>query len=259
MKTFTSIAFILICAFFLKVNAANAEDRRYTMDDLKALGKSGSYRELYDHLKDIPPAKRDASWEDLVEQASRGLLDEATEPGQKQRLLDEMRQEYPSLKKSKKIGAGANAHALKDFEACYDAGYDGNDCTKALMEYVKKHGKDAKVALGAAKLVRHKMTSWSALAFYKIALDVGKPSEVCADPDLPPAIESGIDVSSESVLKDVAEIVDTLCWKDLHEVALQKLMTASQDAQEVLCRMALKRHAVSGLKEKKCKEILGAK
>jgi hypothetical protein len=41
-------------------------DQRYTIQDLQALEKRNAWPELFMHLEDVPPSKRDATWDQVV-------------------------------------------------------------------------------------------------------------------------------------------------------------------------------------------------
>jgi hypothetical protein len=49
--------------------ALSAEEQTYTLQDLQALAQSEQWGDLRRHLKDVPPSRRDAGWNGLVEKA----------------------------------------------------------------------------------------------------------------------------------------------------------------------------------------------
>src|SRR5271156_39505 len=61
---------------------AHADDKKYTMADLKALVTQQSYREAVQHLDDVAPSERNADWQEVAGTAAAGFvasLDEADE------------------------------------------------------------------------------------------------------------------------------------------------------------------------------------
>jgi hypothetical protein len=74
-----------------------------TMEDPAALERQRGWSELVEHLADIPPARRDATWAGLAERASIALL--TTLATDKERFVavtaaDDLTKRYPTLTSS---------------------------------------------------------------------------------------------------------------------------------------------------------------
>lgn len=234
--------------------AQSSKGNPYSIDDLEALAKTGSYRELYSHLKDIPPAKREARWEAVVTKTAEGLLAEETDQGRKARLLDELQKEYPSLKKSKRLATVGNPKDLKDFESCYTAEGDGEFCTRVLREFVHNHKGQSEVQLAAARLVAVKMAPWVALEFYLQAIANGDKGKICADDRLANAVLSGLRQSEGEARTNARQVAGKFCWPQVREAVLDEMNQANAVFLDSACPIALEKKALSGLKEKKCRK-----
>ena len=64
--------FLMVLGFAavaLTVRPAQAEDRKYTLQDLQVLEKNQGWDELLKHIQDVPPAARQADWNRVMEHA----------------------------------------------------------------------------------------------------------------------------------------------------------------------------------------------
>src|SRR5688572_17504153 len=81
--------------------SAYAEEKKYTLADLKALVEQKAYMEAVQHMADVAPAERNAEWTDLAGRASAGLVSGAT-ADQKLMYMLTIDQSLPGALKSPK-------------------------------------------------------------------------------------------------------------------------------------------------------------
>ena len=65
---------LALAALAALATTAHADDRKYTLADLKALIEQKGYQEAIEHMKDIAPSERKAEWIDIAGTAGAGLI-----------------------------------------------------------------------------------------------------------------------------------------------------------------------------------------
>lgn len=204
------------------VSVAAADDKRYTMADLKALVSQKSYREAVQHLGDISPSERNADWQAVAGEASAGLLAGAS-PDEKLGTMMALEQQYPVLLKSPKYSAARSEAGPAAFAACFRNG-DLDTCRTAALKFVDADPTNGKLALAIAKLARLNMNSYSSVPFFKRALAANKGTAVCKDEDLSIAVIAALGLPYEDPLfVDARPIAGTTCWADLKKGILKEL------------------------------------
>lgn len=210
------------------------------MDDLEALQKQSSWEELVAHLGDIAPAKRDAKWLAIAEQASAEYLKslEIDERSADNAFYtsDNLVKRYPALKQSKKFLAARAEVGLKAFGFTY-SNYRhsrGDDEWLVLIKkWVQADTTTVDLPVRAAKKVQGRLMASVAWPLWKMAIDRG--NSVCGDKDFQEAIIMA--VGEKSWADETKPVVDK-CWADLKAPVI-KQVEASKDAREVEAICAL--------------------
>ena len=235
---------------------AFAESKNYSMADLDALAKSKSFHELVEHLRDIPPAQRNAHWNSLVDQTATGLMTEETDSVKKIRLASNLRKQFPRLENSPILGAKESFKELSDFELCYNTlDDDGDYCTRQLRSFVQGQKKNGALAQKAGALVSRKMAAWVSLEFFRIGLEAGEKA-ICTDSSLANSVENGFNQTEGEGLKNATTIARTYCWDNLKQQLVDALTSSNKDYQKAICPIALEKNSLKGLREAKCKELV---
>lgn len=66
---------IKICiSLFIAFFSLNAHCQKYSMEDLKVLETQNEFKEFFDHVKDIPPSRRDESWQEMLKNVAQAFL-----------------------------------------------------------------------------------------------------------------------------------------------------------------------------------------
>jgi hypothetical protein len=236
--------------------AASAADTKYEMADLQALEKQSSWEELVNHLEDIPPSKRDATWMGLAERSCSGLLDgvkiDEHEAESAIYLADRILKRYPALKQSKAFMAKRADVGLKAFGYTYSnyrhsAGDD--QWIEQMKAFVKDDAVTADLPQRAAKKVQVYLVAYCAWPFWKMAIDRG--GAVCKDADFQKSVVAAID---DGVWKE--ETVDTAqnkCWADMKAPLLAAFDDAKKSGfRKNACPMLKSKGALSGAQAAKC-------
>ena len=61
---------LVVVVIMVLASVAHADDKKYTLADLKALVGQSAFKEAFQHLGDISPSQRTAEWVDLAAAAS---------------------------------------------------------------------------------------------------------------------------------------------------------------------------------------------
>ncbi len=177
-------------------NAAVAEavsQPRQLHDDnpiamLDALATAQSWSELYDHLTDVSPTKRDAHWEHLVEQAATGELGPLTAPGgsaeERLAMISRYYPKFPSLGHSKDFLALRTKVGLDAYSLCFDERENGRRCRGDLERFVQVGPITVDLAQGAAHVVGLGLNRQASSFFYALGLDAPGGEAICGDKEL---------------------------------------------------------------------------
>jgi hypothetical protein len=218
------------CVATLIVLGANAfaqAAKPYTMKDLQALVSKSAWRELADHLADIPPAKRDKTWDQIVEKTALGLMDASLKEqnvyegyGYAEALIDR----FPNLKKSVPVMTKRGDIGLKAHSWCFQNSYDADFCNKSLTTFVLKDAKNLDLIFRAGKLVRLNANHAAATPYFKLSLVTPSAFRKCADEDVVLAVVSGLALPTDyPFFKDATAIVNGACFNDLKAPLLTEL------------------------------------
>lgn len=233
-----------------------ADAKPYTETDLKALAKSKSYKEMYSHLKDIPPAKRGASWTKLAETAASGLLADVKDGNKRALMMDGIFQSYPALAESKKLLAMVNFSEMGAFEDCFKNAYDPKYCLEELSPYASRHGKDAGVQLKAARMTTKMVDTKVPLGYYLASIKMGNKAKTCKDSRLAKSLGYGFVDKDAKTVKLAQEIAGKHCWNEVKDDVLKGLKPSDKVFMQNVCPLALEKKALSGVKAKKCKRVV---
>lgn len=231
---------------------------KYEMADLQALEKQSAWEELFGHLEDISPSKRDANWNGLAERTSAHLLevekiDEHSADGVL-RASDRILQHFGFLKQSKVFMAKRAELGLKAFGYTYSnyrhaAGDD--QWIDQMKEFVTADTVTPDLPQLAAKKVQVYLVAYCAWPFWKMAMDRG--ATVCKDADFQKSIVAAI---GDGVWKaETTEVAQNKCWADVKGPLLAELdKTKSEDFKKNACPLLKAKGALSAAQTKKCFE-----
>jgi hypothetical protein len=242
----------------LSIGASAWAADKYEMADLQALEKQSSWEELFDHLEDISPSKRDANWNGMAERASSHLLeaqkvDEHTAEG----LLaaaDRVLQRYRFLKQSKAFMAKRAEVGLKAFGYTYSNyrhSRGDDEWIDKMKEFVTADTVTADLPQQAAKKVQVYLVAYCAWPFWKMAMDRG--AVVCKDADFHKSIIAAID---DGVWKaETTDVAQNKCWSDLKAPLLAELDRGkSEGFKKNACPLLRAKSALSTAQTAKCNE-----
>jgi hypothetical protein len=180
--------------------ASSAKARKggapFTMADLKALEAKGQWRELVMHLDDVPPAKRDAAWEALLQKAAPELMAQSAKEKDAfegfytaSHLVDR----YPQLTKNKAFMDKRLEVSKTAFKDCFAQSYRGDRCLKAAQELVSTGENNPDTSFAIAKVVRVGQNAQVAIPFFQKGLEGRKAGDAsCGDEDLKLAVMSAL-------------------------------------------------------------------
>lgn len=229
---------------------AFADDKKYTIADLKALVSQKSYREALTHAADIPPASRTAEWIDVTATAAGGLLATIDGEGAAIGLIDEIDREYPALIKNAKYAKPRAEQGYKGLEACYSSRYSVDHCMKVTQRFID-NSSDPALTLKVAKLARKSMNAQGAVPFFEKAIAGNKAA--CKDEDATLAVVAGLGLPADSPNMTKSKALLAICY-DAMKVEVLKAFDASPDGYfgKNTCDFLKSKNAISGLQAKKC-------
>jgi hypothetical protein len=213
----------------LAATASFAGETKYEMADLQALEKQGSWEELVEHLEDLPPSKRDATWAGLAERACSSYLGAVPIDEHKAEyalmLADRILKRYPALKQSKVFMSKRAEVGLKAFGYTY-GNYrhsQGEDpWIDKMKEFVKDDTLTPDLPERAAKKVQNYLVAYCAWPFWKMAIDRG--TVVCKEVEFQKSIVAAI---GDGVWKaETSDVAQNKCWAEVKAPLLAELESA---------------------------------
>lgn len=130
----------------------------YDIKDLKALKSDSSFREFFQHAKDIRPGQRDKEWDQLVQSMSMGLLDQLSKSKSitdKDFELVKTISSWTQIKEDEFFLRKRNSVALKYFGQCFKTN-SWDNCYNPMLDFYTKFDNSPESGLNMAKLlVKH--------------------------------------------------------------------------------------------------------
>jgi hypothetical protein len=235
-------------------SVAHAEEKKYSIADLKALVDQKSYMEALQHLADIAPAGRTAEWNEIAGAAAAGTV-AAAEKDLKLGYMIEIEKMYPVVLKSAKYIAVRTDNARAAFDGCFNRRYSFQECRDVALKFVDADAKNAKLTLDVAKAVRLGMAHYGSLPFFKRAHAAagGTAAAVCKDDDLRLAIISGLGLPDGDDRLGDAIALSYSCWDSVKPAIVKELTEESGYYHDRACDiLASKRASLPPDKEKLC-------
>ena len=109
------------------------EPKRYTMAELELMAKNKQWANVILAIKDIPKSDQDIQWNHLLERAAIGYVEELKKWGfsDAERMIHDIVNEFPSLKKSYKFEKLKTEFYLSGYENCFSNPANASDCVKS--------------------------------------------------------------------------------------------------------------------------------
>jgi len=250
----------IVVAMLLVASVAQADDKKYTLADLKALNEQQAFKEAFQHLGDISPSQRKGDWVDVAATAAGGVLGILdTDDGSTVAAIDQIDKDYPQLLKNAKYTKPRAELGYKGLEGCfgqthgYWSSYGLDNCVKVGTRFVANSGGDQALALKVAKLARRSMNSAAAIIFFEAA--AGKDNKaLCSDEDFKRSLLAGIALPKDSANAAKARTLMATCWDAVKDDVVEAFDGASKGGyvQQNTCAQLVAKKLISGLQLKQC-------
>jgi len=244
---------VALFACLLITQTATAEEK-YTMQDLMALDKQGSFEELLHHINDIRPTKRDKQWQALAQKSAVAVIDGHLKNKQGLAALSVAEQVLtwiPKLSGSKTFMKKRAAAGLAGFSECF-IGYNAPACYKNLMEFAGKDPDNFDFLFKAGKMARLHLRHHAAVPIFVMAFESKTADKAkCADDDVGYAVKSGLSTSAER-FKETVKLAFELCFNELKPVVLQTFYDSHSYS---LCAPLQAKKSLSPFQQAYCADI----
>ena len=233
-------------------------DTRYTLADLRALAQQSAWRELVDHIEDVPPSARDAEWSAIVERAALGVLADRSQRGAADAIIaaHALLARYPALTASKDFMTRRAAIGHEVFARCFDESYEAERCAAEIAPFALASPMDHELAFRLAKLVPARVHGWYAVLAFAIAIDKRGDAR-CADADVKRAVISGLGLSKnghEAVVAQSVALASNVCSAELRSAVRDGMDGVARDYLVNTCPF-MKNAGLSSLQTKLCAEV----
>jgi len=238
--------------------------------ELDALAAAKSWGELRGQLTNVKPTARDAHWASLAEQAAFGeltpLANSARPFSDRLAALEHYATTFQVLADNPKFLALRASIGLAAYGDCLEQGYGSSlaDCRRELEEFVRATPDGigtarADLARDAARLVGRKLNRPAAAPFFAIAIEApaGANDAVCGDADLATAVIAALGRPPDWNEAKAAATLTEACWKTLGPAVVAQVARETGDSYYLgnSCPILLKRDALTGLREARCREM----
>lgn len=207
---------------------SSSKAKDYAMADLDALAKRGAWEELLMHAEDIPPAKRDATWEKLVEKAAIGELGQLTTKAESYEGVftsQALGKRYPHLLKSSEFMSKRGEAGKKAASECLREAWRGEHCLDMMNTFLSTPGTSADVGFAFGKIARLNQNHYVAVPFFKWALEKKKDAAMCGDEDLSLAVVAGLGLPPDyENAAGARKIATEMCWDALKPAVEKKVL-----------------------------------
>lgn len=243
------IAILIACGAIS--TSALAEEKKYGINDLKALVSQKSFKEAYLHLGDIAPVSRNAEWVDVGAAAAGGFLTQIEGEDAAIAIIDEIDREYPQLVKNAKYAKPRAEQGYKALESCFGNTYGVEHCVKVALRFVEISG-DKALMLKVAKLARRSMFAYGAIPFFEKAIAADKAA--CKDDDAKTALVAGLGLPEDYDNAKKARALAATCFADIKADVLKAFDEDSEGGytQRNSCEILTKNKMISPAKQKGC-------
>ena len=209
---------------------AQADEKKYTMADLKSLVAAKSFKEAVQHLGDISPSERNADWLDVAATAGAGYIGGLSNDDLVVKVIaiEKLDGDFPQIIKSPKYTKVRGEIGLKAYEACFQNSYWIDECLQHALKFIDADTGNYDLALKMSKLVRRNANAYGAIPFFKKALGGKNDAAVCKDDDMKLAVVAALGLPPDyDNQKAAREIAGGACWG-----ALQKPIVEAWGAEE---------------------------
>jgi hypothetical protein len=200
----------------------------YSMAELQALEKKGQHLELLQHIEDISPTGRGATWDALLERVATAVVGSLATEGDTYRAFEAMHtaehlaSRYPQLAKSKSFMAKRGEAGRHMFSKCFAHTYTGEECVSMALDFVRLPGTDAATKLAVAKIVGSNQNPYVAVPFFRTAIDDDRGA--CKDAAFETAATAGLGLPPDyPVAKTSRDLAQNVCFAELRAPIVEKL------------------------------------
>ena len=212
------LAFIAILA--VTASAASADNKKYTLADLKALVSQKSFKEAVEHLQDVSPSERTGEWNTIAADAAGGMIASMSNDDLAAKVLtiEQVEKDFPGVLTSPKYRATREEVGMKAYTECFRQDYLTEECMKHALKFVDGDPTNTGLALKMGKLVRLNANHYVAVPYMKRAVANKANAAACKDDDLKLAVVAGLGLPEEyEGAVDSRALASGPCWDALRK------------------------------------------
>ncbi len=217
------------------VAEGNASNKVASLKDLEALARTKSHSELLGRAQDVPPAKRNARWDELVAGAAIGYVGAASAKGDPRETLavaHGVLESAPTVRKSSTFMELYAKAAGLGIKACVQQSYSGNECIKLAREITQTNPDNVELLKGVADAIYGSTGAKYVAAPFYDRLIVGRvDSPYCQDPSLVKSITSGLETpADDDIAASARDVAAYWCFSQFESQIKAGLAVAEPNA-----------------------------
>jgi hypothetical protein len=237
---------------------AHAEQKPYSLADLKALVSQKSFQEAVAHLGDVAPTERKDEWKTVATTAAIGYLESMHSDDLVARVyaIESLDTSFPVLLESKPYVKSRAKLGLTAYEACFANTYSLEACFEHANKFVDADATNAELTLAMAKLMRRSAFAYASTHMFKKALTAaGKGSAaVCKDDDLETSVVAALGLPADHKQAAHGRDLATSCYDALKKPLLKEFAAEGTTSyfRENTCKLLMGKKALDAEQAKKC-------
>jgi hypothetical protein len=204
-------------------SSVHADNKKYTLADLKALVSQRSFKEAVDHLQDVSPSERNGEWDGIAGDAAAGMIAGLSNDDLAAKVLtiEEVEKDTPVILKSAKYRSVREDVGMKAYTECFRADYLTEVCMQHALKFVDGDPGNTGLALKRGKLVRANAYHYVAVPYFKRAVANKANAPACKDEDLHLAVVAGIGLPKDDERAvDAIALASGPCWENVKKAVV---------------------------------------
>jgi len=254
------ITTLILIIFWLLPTTASADQKPLNMQEANTLGEREAWFELFERIEEVPPAKRDAKWNELLEHSAGHYVADRNPEFSDYRLNDVLStlNRYQLLQKSFTYSEMVRSSLPGLMQQCLKQ-YNTQPCsTIAHSILIKTRPAKENDILKTANLVFQKGGQLDSLYIYGPLAAEQSKSVICKNEQLQLAVNKALqyDPDKEKTTAIALTLIKENCSDELLKSLTKDLSSEPHNNRYLknLCPILLDKKMLKGLKRQRCEK-----
>ena len=228
---------IILAIFINFLLIADAWCQPYSIEDLRALERSGDYEEFLKHAKDIRPSQRDKHWRAMLSHMATSYIQNVNNKkkfdGATFQFIEDL-YNWPSLKKDKLFAQLRNDYGLSYLANCFASSSNSQPCTSHASAYWNNSRDKVRSGAGLGEiLIKYRITGFNQWELFQASIKSPFGQYYCSKDHVTGivleklSLDIDFEYSTLLTLKKLNNIVHPSCLKELIPILRTSLKSSN--------------------------------